>query len=333
MDTKKLASFFNYPADVIKSITHLEKMEYDTYYCSHYKFPLLVHETITSKTGKPAEGHEHVDRRKIVDPYRKDPAINEKDQFSFEEYKSLMKYGLSPGHNTAAGFHGTTREIWDESFLMTNMTPQEMTFNSGIWVLIESWCRNLGSNPNITNVHCFTGCVPDEEFVETAEGVRVNIPTHWFKIITAQDSHNPKTVYTLAFYMKNDKMFVKKMETYPLGGFTVAVPKLDKLANLNLNAIMEHYKIMMKGKTRLASLKQIMDIELRPGRGLQIQMEKCNWYGRFIYAKSLDELERNWVEIQKMGDRYGDLQYHKEYYDYVKERMLEEEKAKSKAKS
>ena len=333
MDSSKLKTFFNYPSNIINSITYLKKTEFDTFYSAHYKYPLLVHEEIKNTTGQPAPGQERVDRRNIVDPYRKDDDIPEKAQFSFAEYKTLMKYGLSPGHNTPAGNHGTNRAVWDESFLMTNMTPQEMTFNSGIWVLVEAWSRNLGSNSKITNVHCFTGCVPDDEFVETAEGVLVNIPTHWFKILTAQDAKNPKMVYTLAFYMKNDKMFVKRMETYQLGGFTVPVPKLEALANLKFNAIMEHYKIMMKGKTRLASLKQIMDIELRPGRGLQIQMEKCNWYGRFIYAKSLDELERNWVEIQKMGDRYGDLQYHKEYYDYVKERMLEEEKAKSKAKS
>jgi DNA/RNA endonuclease G (NUC1) len=309
---------------VIKSITHLRKTEYDTFYSSHYKYPLLVHEVITASSGKPAPGVERVDRTKIVDPYRKDSAIPEKDQFSFAEYKSLMKYGLSPGHNTPAGNHGTTREIWDESFLMTNMTPQEMTFNSGMWVLVEAWSRNLGSNPKIKNVHCFTGCVPDDEFVQTAEGVLVNIPTHWFKILTAQDAHNPKTVYTLAFYMKNDKMFVKRMETYQLGGFTIPVPKMDSMANLNFNAIMEHYGIYTPGKNHLASLKQIMPIEFRPSKGLQIQMEKCNWFGRFIYAKSLDELEKNWIDIQKMSEKFGDLQYHKEYYDYTKERMLEE---------
>ena len=324
MNISTIETFFHYPSSIIKTITHLQKAEFDTFYCAHYKYPLLVHEVITSTSGKTGEGEEKVDRKMIVDPYRKDTDIPDKDQFSLAEYKILMKYGLSPGHNTPAGNHLTSRKIWDDSFLMTNMTPQEMTFNSGMWVLVEAWSRNLGSNPRIKNVHCFTGCVPDHESVETAEGVLVNIPTHWFKILTAQDAHNPKTVYTLAFYMKNDKMFVKRMETYQLGGFTIPVPKLREIANLDFTAIMEHYGIYKPGKQHLASLKQIMPIEFRPSRGLQIQMEKCNWFGRFIYAKSLDELEQAWIDIQKMNEKFGDLQYHKEYYDYVKERMIEE---------
>ena len=330
MDKKTLHSFFNYPVNVLDTLHFLQRKEYDSFYCSHYKFPLLVHETVTEQTGKTAPGEEKINRSKIEDPYRKDPDIPAEDQFSFAEYKTLMKYGLSPGHNTPAGAHNTTRAIWDESFLMTNMTPQEMTFNSGMWVLVEAWCRNLGTNSDITNVHVFTGCIPDDEFVETAEGVNVNIPTHWFKIITAQDSSNPKTLYTLAIYMKNDKMFVKKMETYPLDRFTIPVPKLEPLARLNLNTILEHYKIYKPGYHRFESLKRVMPITFRPSKGLQIQMEKCNWFGRIIYSKSLEELEQAWTDIQKMSERFGDLQYHREYYDFVKERMLEEQKTQNK---
>ena len=328
MDSSVLNSFFNYPSNILDTLHYLKKKEYDSFYCSHFKYPLLVHEVITSNSGKAGEGQEKVDRRKIVDPYRKDTGIPTEEQFSFEEYKKLMKYGLSPGHNTPAGNHMSSRDIWDESFLMTNMTPQEMTFNSGIWVLVEAWSRNLGSNPNFTNVHCFTGCIPDTEFITTAEDIHLNIPTHWFKLLTAQDANNPKTLYTMAFYMKNDKMFVKKMETYPLDRFTMPVPKLGEIANININTILEHYDIYKPGKHRFASMKMIMPIEFRPSRGLQIQMEKCNWFGRIIYSKNLEELEQSWIDIQKMQERFGDLQYHKEYYDYVKERMLEEQSKK-----
>jgi DNA/RNA endonuclease G (NUC1) len=327
MDIKTLKKCFNYSDNIIKSIHHLQKNEYDTFYSTHFKYPLLVHEIVDENSGKSDETKEQVDRRKIVDPYRQDPEIPSKYQYSLTDYKKLMKYGLSPGHNTPAGYHKTSMEIWNESFLMTNMTPQEMTFNSGLWVLVEAWCRALGTNEKIMNVHIFTGCIPDDEFITTAEEITINIPKEWFKIVVALDRNNPKIVYTLAIVMKNDKMFVKKMDTYQLGGFTIPVPKLETLAKIDLACIMEWYGIFNKGFHRLASLKNIMSISFTPPFSLKIQMEKCNWYGRIIYAKNLEELEQTWKDIQKFEKRFYDLQYHKEYYDVVKERMMEEQEA------
>ena len=40
----------------------------------------------------------------------------------------------------------------------------------------------------------------------------------------------------------------------------------------------------------------------------------------------LDELESNWKELQtKYATRFRDLQYHEEYYQKIKERLLEEQ--------
>lgn len=325
MNSKTLESFFpKYSPVILKSIHYLEKKEYDTYYSTYYKYPLLVHEIIDELSGKPAIGTEKIDRSEIVDPYSKDSNILSKDQYTLEEYKILMKYGLSPGHNTPAGNHMTDRNIWDESFLMTNMTPQEMTFNSGMWVLVEAWSRNLGTNKKIMNIHCFTGCIPDDEEITTAENININIPTHWYKIITALDRENPKILYTLVIIIRNDKMFVKKMETYPLDKFTVPIHKLEDMCNINFMKIMEWYNIYNSQFHKLSSLKTIMPIIFKAPYSLQIQMEKCNWFGRIIYSETIAELEKTWKDIQPMETRFRDLQYHKEYYDHIKKRLIEE---------
>jgi DNA/RNA endonuclease G (NUC1) len=324
MDKTVIASIFSYTPELVDSIIYLQKNEYDSFYCSAIKFPLVVHEHLTKSTGRQAEGTERIDRAAIIDPYRKDDTISAEQQHSFDDYKSLMKYGLSPGHNTPAGNHYTTRTIWDDSFLMINMTPQEMTFNSGIWVLIEAWTRNLGSNPKLTNVHCFTGSVPDSANITTYEGITVNIPTHWYKCVTASDAVNPKKLYIVCFYMKNDKFFIKKMDYYYFDKFTIPISELSTHTHTNMLKLFQIYNIYDPNYHTIRPITDIQRIGFKPSYPLQIQMEKCNWFGRLIYSETLENLDKNWSALQKYEHKFRDLQYHKEYYVAVRERLSSE---------
>jgi hypothetical protein len=53
-------------------------------------------------------------------------------------------------------------------------------------------------------------------------------------------------------------------------------------------------------------------------------MEKCNWFGRLIYSETLENLDKNWSALQKYEHKFRDLQYHKEYYVAVRERLSSE---------
>ena len=40
-------------------------------------------------------------------------------------------------------------------------------------------------------------------------------------------------------------------------------------------------------------------------------MKKSNWYGYLIYAKNINELEKNWKECQLYEKEFGDLKMNK----------------------
>jgi len=232
-----------------------------------------------------------------------------------------MKYGLSLGHNAPAGTHKTNFQVYSQSYLMSNVCPQEMTFNSGIWVLLESWIRSLGSHPKLTNIHVLTGSIPNPEFI-TLDNIRFNIPTKMFKVILANHKDHPNNLYASVIMMENDKFFVKKMPTYKFSKFTTTLTEWEIETKIDLLRLLEKYQLYQPGKTMIQDLGQVIPLEYTPPFVIQIQMEKCNWFGRIIYSKTLPELEKAWSEIQKMKERFRDLQYHEEYYIKVKNMLL-----------
>ena len=120
---------------------------------------MLVKESVTHLTGSTDPKEPPIDRRVIEDPFKLDPIIPKKNQFTIEEYKKYMEYGGSMGHNASAGQHKTNLKIWTETFLMTNMTPQEIVFNSGLWAIFENWTKNMGRNKQLKNISVFTGSI------------------------------------------------------------------------------------------------------------------------------------------------------------------------------
>lgn len=320
--------FEKYQDKIIKSISLLKKTEFDLFYSSYYKYPLLTHEIITNNTGKTNNSSSKIDRANIIDPYRTDEEIPSSNQISVDEYKTLMKYGLSPGHSTPAGWHKTNMKVWSETFLHTNMAPQEMTFNSGIWVLIEAWIRNLGGNANLYDIHCISGVIPDNETIKTAENIEINIPKYWYKILTVRHKEYNNIIFSIALMLPNEKFFIKFSPTYKFDYFIIPINKLQEIAKINLTPLYNYYKITDNTSTKINfdNLRKIIKLEYSPNKIIQIQMEKANWFGKIIYANSLNQLEEIWKNIQRKKEKFRDLQYHQEYYEKIKERLIEEKK-------
>jgi hypothetical protein len=60
-----------------KNLLLLKKIEFDIFYSTIYKYPLLVAETINAMTGITDPSHPFIDRRKIEDPFRQDIFANQ----------------------------------------------------------------------------------------------------------------------------------------------------------------------------------------------------------------------------------------------------------------
>lgn len=121
---------------------------------------------------------------KLADPkaarsndFRPDPQIPESAQL--EDYRGS---GYSRGHMVpAADMKGSVQEM-SETFLLTNIVPQDSRNNSGAWNRIEQKVRALATAESSLYVYTGAFCSPDAE-VRTVGANRVRVPDFLFKVV------------------------------------------------------------------------------------------------------------------------------------------------------
>lgn len=304
----------------------LTKQEFDIFYSTKYKYPLLVAETITSQTGLTDPNHPYIDRRQIEDPFRQDLEVPANQQHTLEDYKAYMEYGGSMGHNAPAGQHKTNMDVYNETFVLTNITPQEMVFNSGLWVLMEQWCRNLGRNHHIEKVMVMTGSIP-AMFDNNFNGVIMNVPRKMFKIICIKMPEHPDTCFVEIFLCQNKPYTINySVPKYDLSSFLVPhsqYAQFQRESGVDLKKLLEYYGFHQTNTNinKIKSFSTIINMSIQLHPVIRLLMKKSKWFGRLIYARNLDILEREWIECQKLSIEFQNLQFHKEYYELAKKRM------------
>ena len=63
-----------------------------------------------------------------------------------------------------------------------------------------------------------------------------------------------------------------------------------------------------------------MEFFLSPA--MQKLMKKSNWFGYLIYSPSLSQLENKWKECQKLEKEFETLEYHQQFYELTKKRLI-----------
>lgn len=326
------------------TILLLKKKEFDIFYSCKRKYPLLVAETITSLTGKTDPNEPPIDRRDIEDPFREDIEIPPKYQHTLNDYLKYMEYGGSMGHNAPAGQHKTNLEIYYETFLLSNITPQEMVFNSGLWVLMENWCKYLGKHNGITNIRVMTGSIPESHpldddlnrkptnrFSKNNEhnfnGVKMNIPNKMFKIVCFELINKPGITFLEILIANNSAYYISpKITRFDLSSYLVPNKSLDWFQNfsgIDIHSLLEYYGFNNKN---IKPFRNIISMEINLSPALQKLMKKSNWFGYLIYSPSLSHLEHKWEECKKLEKEFETLRYHEQFYELTKKRLIRDEK-------
>lgn len=312
-----------------EKIKYLKKQEYETFYSTKNKWPYLVIERLSMQTGYPAEGQDKVKRDEVEDPFAPDPLIPESESFTREDYTIMMSYGLSPGHNAPAGHHYTNLEIWTETFSYANICPQEMVFNSGIWVIMENWCKMVSKQQkfkNFTNLRVFTGSIPNSKgptiLTLGDKKVSVNIPTHMYKLVCARskDPKYVKNIFTTCFICPNKAIDPLSIKNQEIINWTVPINKLEELANIKFDSLLEKYYGYMKYNIEIINFNELVPIKFDLSDTFKRQMIKSFWYGVIIYSKNKDEIHKAWENCQKALSGEN-TEYHKEFYDLVLKRL------------
>ncbi|MBR1793513.1 MAG: DNA/RNA non-specific endonuclease [Bacteroidales bacterium] len=112
--------------------------------------------------------------------FRKDPAIGSGSANEWD-YKNS---GYTRGHLAPAGDMKWDQIAMEESFLMSNMSPQSKEFNDGVWNRLENqvrlWARQYDS------LYVFTGPVlADDETLTIGQSTRITVPRAFYKVIYA----------------------------------------------------------------------------------------------------------------------------------------------------
>ena len=316
-------SIFKHQIQRGDKIIFLEKKEFDIYYSCKNKYPLMVIQNVNKPLGSTKV---EIKREDQIDPFGPDPSIPKKCSMTIKDYDNYMMYGGSPGHNAPAGQHKTNMSIWSETFLYSNMCPQEIVFNSGVWVVLESWVKRLSGHPKLEKMKVITGSIPGKKKTKF-NGSFINVPSHMFKIVFCQMKHEfikkeeyKNQIYSACFLYPN-KPIESTEENSNITKYLTSMKRLSGMGRFNIFPYLEEiYQFRSKNK-KLSHLGKIMKLEFKLSKGLQDQMTRAKLYGLLIYSKTMKELEKNWKECLKHSDIISDFQYHREYYDLAKDRI------------
>ncbi len=150
-----------------------------------------------------------------TDNFRPDDAISTRSATQADYAKS----GYDRGHLAPAADMGFNDVAMSESFYFSNMSPQNPSFNRGIWKKLEALTRNWALEYGA--IHIATGPILNEEF-ETIGANKVSIPKYYYKVI--YDEINQKAI---GFILPNAN------SNAHLTSFAVPIDQVEELTGID----------------------------------------------------------------------------------------------------
>lgn len=136
-------------------------------------------------------------------------------------WRNYKKSGYDKGHLCPAADRRYSKTAHDETFLTSNISPQEHQFNAGIWNSLEQKVRYWASKYD--GVFVVTGGVLDSH-LEHIGDESVSVPNAFYKIILDNDSGRIKVI---AFLIPHEDSHE------PLYKFVVSVDAIEKLTGID----------------------------------------------------------------------------------------------------
>lgn len=136
-------------------------------------------------------------------------------------WRNYKQSGYDRGHLCPAGDRRFSKEAHDETFLTSNISPQNHQFNSGIWNTLEQkvryWARKYDG------VFVVTGGVLKGR-METIGDEDVSVPNEFYKVLIDTNSGKTKMIAFLLPHKDSNK---------PLYEFVVTVDELERLTGID----------------------------------------------------------------------------------------------------
>ena len=160
----------------------------------------------------------HLSKTNYKRPYFE---IDESVETGAADWRNYKNSGFDRGHLCPAADRSYNQCIHDETFLTSNISPQEHEFNAGIWNTLEQKVRYWASKYN--GVFVVTGGVL-ETGLKTIGYEEVAVPNQFYKIILDNNNGNVKMI---AFLLSH------KNSNAPLYSFVVSVDDIESLTGID----------------------------------------------------------------------------------------------------
>ena len=145
--------------------------------------------------------------------FKEDPIILT-ESAQLIDYKSS---GYDRGHLAPAATFIDSQKEMDESFYMSNMSPQHPSFNRGVWKRLEEYERKVAMEKDTVYVICGPILSGD---LKTIGPNKVSVPELYFKIIYYKD-------FRVCFILNNEK------SSEPLYVFKQPLDVVEKLCMID----------------------------------------------------------------------------------------------------
>lgn len=126
------------------------------------------------------------------------------------------------GHLLPAGDRRFSYEAYHETFLTSNISPQNRSFNSGIWNRLEIQVRRWAAEKG--ELFIITGGVL-QEGLETIGAEKVSVPKYFYKIIVGYDQGVPKSI---AFLIPNQNL------SHSIAEFITPISRIQEMTGISL---------------------------------------------------------------------------------------------------
>jgi len=161
---------------------------------------------------------EHLSRNNFKRPYfEKDQKIRS----SSADWRNYKRSGYDRGHLCPAGDRKFTYEAFEETFLTSNISPQDHEFNSGIWNRLEQKVRYWAKRYN--GVYVVTGGVLSKD-LKSIGYEAISVPKYFYKVILKKDTNRPEMI---AFLMPHQDSNASLKE------FVVSADHIEKITGID----------------------------------------------------------------------------------------------------
>lgn len=180
-------------------------------------------------------------REEVLSNEVKRTNIFNQDPLIVEWYSTSLDYlcsGYDRGHLAPAADMAWSKKAMEESFYMSNISPQKPEFNRGIWCDLETWVREVAKRE--TNIIVVTGpVVLPEDMTNTIGRNKVIVPTAFYKVI--YDETPPEKM--IGFVMANEGSRVS------IKNYVFSVDDIEEITGLDFFNALEDEKedILEKG--------------------------------------------------------------------------------------